>query len=312
MTFQNSKKTLLPHKICDSHIRLLRIYKTVIESGGFASAEIELNISKPAISIAISELESLLNMRLCHRGRAGFSITKKGEIVYQSTLQLLNSLETFKLQVNEINRELKGEFNIGITDNLVTIPKMYTTSALSALKMRGPEVKINIHMIPPNDIESGVIDGQLHVGVVPDLRKLTGLNYIPLYKEKSLLYCSKDHPLFDTKDSNLSLNKLEKFDAVLPAYPQVKEIKQQQKKLKATATSNDREGIVFLILTGHYIGFLPTHYAAQWVKEGMLSAIQPDHHSFITHYSTITQKSARSNLILETYIEELNKHCKIS
>lgn len=310
MTSQKITKSLLPHKIGDTHIRLLRIYKTVIESGGFASAEIELNISRPAISLAISELESLLNMRLCHRGRAGFSVTDEGEEVYQAALQLLGSLETFKSQVNAINRELKGEFNIGITDNLATMPQMHITQALAALKDRGPDVTINIRMIPPKDIETAVIDGQLHIGVVPDLRALSGLNYMPLYKEKSLLYCSKEHPLFSKDNSKLGLEELAEFDAVLPAYPQAAEIKQQQKKLKAAATSTDREGIVFLILTGRYIGFLPTHFAERWVKDGLLAEIQPEQHNFITHYSAIVRKGARTNLILESYLEELNTTLK--
>ena len=83
----NSIKNILPHRLGDSHIRILRIFKAVIESGGFAAAEAELNISRPAISIAMSELESPLNMRLCHRGRTGFSFTEQGNLVYSATLQ---------------------------------------------------------------------------------------------------------------------------------------------------------------------------------------------------------------------------------
>ena len=79
-------KNLLPKQLGDTHIRLLRVFKTVIECGGFAAAEVELNISRPAISLAITELESLLNMRLCQRGRSGFSITEQGTQVYNSAL----------------------------------------------------------------------------------------------------------------------------------------------------------------------------------------------------------------------------------
>jgi DNA-binding transcriptional LysR family regulator len=221
-------------------------------------------------------------------------------------LQLLNSLETFKAQMNAINRELKGELNIGITDNLATIPEMRITRALAALKDRGPDIIINIRMIPPTDIETAVLDGQLHVGVVPDLRTLAGLNYIPLYQEKSFLYCSHTHSLFDNKHPT-SGDALAEYDAVLPAYPQDAETKQQQKKLKPAATSTDREGIAFLILSGRYIGFLPSHYAEQWVEKGVMKSIQPEQHHFVTQYTAITRKGARTHFILETYLEELNK-----
>jgi len=305
MPTQNAIKNLLPHKIGDTHIRLIRIYKAVIESGGFAAAEVELNISRPAISLAITELETLLNMRLCHRGRGGFSVTEEGETVYQASLQLLASLETFKSQVNAINRELKGELNIGITDNLVSIPRMRVTRAIASLKDRGPDVVINIRMIPPKDIETAVLDGQLHIGVVPDLRPLSGLDYISLYKEESLLYCSNEHPLFKLKKTDIETADLSKFDAVIPAYPQATEIKQQQKILKPSATSTDREGIIFLVLTGRYIGFLPTHFAERWVKDGILKPIQTDKRQFFTHYSAIKRKGSRSNYILEKFLEEL-------
>ena len=310
MPAKNTLKNLLPHKMGDTHIRLIRIYKAVIESGGFAAAEVELNISRPAISLAITELESLLNMRLCHRGRGGFSVTEEGETVYQASLQLLASLETFKSQVNAINRELKGELNIGITDNLVSIPRMRVTRAISSLKKQGPDVIINIRMIPPKDIETAVLDGQLQIGVVPDLRPLSGLDYISLYKEESLLYCSNEHPLFTVDETQVKKVDLSEFDAVVPVYPQATEIKQQQKILKPAATSTDREGIIFLILTGSYIGFLPTHFAERWVKEGKLKALQTDQRQFFTHYSVIMRKGVRTDYILETFLDALEKEGK--
>ncbi|WP_286239043.1 LysR family transcriptional regulator [Neptuniibacter halophilus] len=296
---------LLPRQLGDAHIRLLRIYKAVIESGGFSSAEVILNISRPAISQAISELESLLQMRLCNRGRSGFSITEEGEAVYQATLQLLSSLETFRAQINAINTDLRGELNIGITDNMVSMPRMRITRSLAALKQRGPEIVINIRMIPPNAIETAVLDGQLQIGVVPELRTLPGLNYFPLYEERSELYCSDTHPLFGRYDSEISEQDLASAEAVLPAYPQAAEIRQQQAGLKASASSTDREGIAFLILSGEYIGFLPTHFAERWVRDGKLRAIQPGQRYFHTQFMAITRKGARTNLVLEAYLEEL-------
>jgi DNA-binding transcriptional LysR family regulator len=300
-------KNLLPRQLGDSHIRLIRIFKVVIESGGFAAAEVMLNISRPAISLAISELESLLNMQLCHRGRAGFLITEQGEQVYQSSLQLLTGVETFKSQINAINTDLVGNFNIGITDNLVTIPKMQITRALGALKHRASEVIINIRMMPPNDIERELLEGNIHLGVVPNLRALPGLNYLPLYKEKSNLYCSHEHPLFTQEIESISDELLSQYDAVLPSYPQPADIKKQQKTLKATATSTDREGIAFLILTGKFIGFLPDHFALRWIIEETMRPIDPNTRYFNTLFSAITRKGARSHLILEAFLEELKK-----
>lgn len=299
------KKNFLPNQLGDAHIRLLKVFKIVFESGGFAAAEIELNISRSAISQAISELESTLNMRLCHRGRAGFSVTEQGTHVYQSILQLFSSLETFKTQINSINTELVGELNIGITDNMVTVPQMRITQAFSTLKHKAPRVVINIRMMPPNEIESAIIDGHLHIGVVPDLRVSPSLNYLPLYKERSQLYCSEQHPLFKQDLDKISDEALRMYDAVVPNYPQPPEIKKQQKVLNATATSTDREGIAFLILTGRFIGFLPIHFAERWVSQDKMRGIETLKRGFDTNFSAITRKGARANMILESYLDAL-------
>lgn len=299
------RKLALPGQISDTDLRLLRIFRKVVECGGFSAAEVELNISRAAISIAMNELEGRLALRLCQRGRSGFSLTQEGSEVYQATLQMLAAIEGFRTHVNSLHDYLKGELNIGITDSLVTMPQMLITQALGALKDRGPDVQINIRMIPPNDIELGVLDGRLHVGIIPALKSLPGLHYRPLYEEVSQLYCSSTHPLYQQPASEPVT--LSGWDAVLPAYAQTPQIKTLHEPLKAAASATDREGIAFLILTGRYIGYLPTHYADRWVREQSMRAINPGANRYVTHYSAITRKTAPPNLILESYLEELDR-----
>ncbi|WP_409525790.1 LysR family transcriptional regulator [Nitrincola sp. MINF-07-Sa-05] len=299
------KTPALTGQIADADIRLLRIFKAVVECGGFTAAEVDLNISRAAISSAMADLEQRLSLRLCQRGRSGFSLTDEGREVYAYCLQLLTAMEAFRTQVNSLHAHLKGELNIGITDNLVTMPRMRITHAISALKERGPDIHINIRMTPPSEIEIAVLDGRLHLGVVPVLKPLPGLDYLPLYDETSLLYCCKGHPLFELVDSDLSLKLIEKHDAVVAAYAQTAEVRSQYQALKASASASDREGIAFLILTGRYIGYLPTHYAERWLREGQMRALLPDQLQYITQYAAITRKGARSNLILDSYLELL-------
>ena len=296
----------LSGRLADTDIRLLKIFRAVVECGGFTNAEVELNISRTAISIAMGDLEQRLSLKLCQRGRSGFSMTDEGNEVYQATLQLFSALENFRTQVNSIHQQLKGELNIGITDNLVTMPKMKITTALSNLKQRGPEVKINIRMIPPAEIEMGVLDGRLHTGVITVSKKLPGLEYISLYNEQSHLYCSNAHPLFNLDESELNHELIEQHDAVLPAYAQSVSIRSQYLNFNSTASATDREGIAFLILTGNYIGYLPTHFAERWLLKGQLRALLPKSLNFKTPIAAISRKGAASNLVLNCYLEQLD------
>ncbi|MFD1382049.1 LysR family transcriptional regulator [Rhodanobacter aciditrophus] len=294
-------------QISDTDIRTLRIFKAVVECGGFSAAEVELNISRAAISIAMSDLETRLGFKLCQRGRSGFALTNEGTQVYSYTLQLISSIENFRTSVNALHANMKGELNIGITDNLVTIPHMIITQALSKLKERGPDIRINIRMIPPTLVEQKVLDGQLHVGIVPELRVISGLHYRPLYQEQSLLYCARNHPLYEMSQAELESVDLSEFDAVIPAYAQTAEIKAHHQMLKTGATATDREGIAFLIRTGKFIGYLPDHLAATWEDKGEFRPILPEKYRYLTTFSAVTRSSHIPNMIQDTFIELVDK-----
>ena len=68
--------------VTDIDIRLLRVFKTVVECGGFSAAEVELNIRRAAISQHMADLERRLGLTLCRRGRAGFRLTDEGRLAY--------------------------------------------------------------------------------------------------------------------------------------------------------------------------------------------------------------------------------------
>jgi len=293
--------------IGDVDIRLLRVFKTVVDCGGFTAAEVELNIGRAAISMHMADLEKRLGLRLCQRGRAGFSLTDEGRQVHDASLRLLASLENFRTEVNTLHARLRGALDIGIIDNLVTMPRMNVTEALRALKAVGPDVQVNIRMIPPNEIELGVLDGRLHIGVTPALRNLPGLDYRPLYDEESLLYCGLGHPLFKRADRGITDEAIAAAEAVAPIYAQTLEARALHQPLNNTATATDREGVAFLILTGRYIGYLPTHYAQLWVDQGRMRAVRPGQYRYLTEFRVVTRKGGRPNLILKTYLDLLSK-----
>ncbi|WP_027854630.1 LysR family transcriptional regulator [Marinobacterium litorale] len=298
-------------QISDIDLRLLKVFRTVVEAGGFAQAEVELNVSSSAISASMADLEKRLGLRLCQRGRAGFALTDEGKQAYQALLQLHTALDGFRTEINSIHQQLKGELVIGITDNLVTLPHMSVTRALAALKAQGPAVSIDIRMLSPGIVERGVVDGQLHLGVVPQVQKVSGLVYNPLYSETSNLYCSSAHPLFAHNDEAISIELLSEQEAVGQSFSLCPAMKKMLAQLNVTARASDREGIAFMILTGLYIGFLPDHYAERWVQSGQMRALCAAKMSYEMKYAAVTRKGVRPNMVLDTFLQSLAlSHCQ--
>ncbi|MGN8159060.1 LysR family transcriptional regulator [Salinisphaera sp. RV14] len=291
-------------QISDIDLRLLRVFRAVVNAAGFTPAAAALGISRSAVSIHMGELETRLGFTLCQRGRSGFVLTAEGEAMDQAARRLIAHLQSFRNEVNALHRDLRGELNIGITDNLVTLPEMRITDALAELKDRGPNVHTNIHMMPPGNIESAVLDGRLHVGVTPAVSRLAALDYIPLYTEQTLLYCAAGHPLA-AADRVPTTEDIAAADAVLPAYPLSDDAQAVVDRLNHTATASEREGIAFLVLTGRYIGLLPEHYAQRWVDARRLVAVRPREFSYRIDYHTITRSGRRPNRVLDTFLDSL-------
>lgn len=296
-----SKKAPL-NQVADFDLRLLRLFRTVVECGSFSAAESVLGISRSAISLHMSDLEKRLGMRLCQRGRAGFALTDEGREVLRAGDAVLAAIEGFRSEVNQLHQQLRGDLNIGIVNNLVTQPKMRITRALKAVRAQGVGVRINISMSTPGDIERGLLDGRLHVGAVPLVSPLSGLEYSLLYEEHSNLYCSREHPLF-VRAANVNMEELSCADAVVPSYRMTAEAIGLHQQLNLAASATDREGIAFLILTGSYIGFLPDHYAANWVDKGLMAPLNPGRLFFDTKLALATRKGRRHHLILEHFID---------
>ena len=146
---------------------------------------------------------------------------------------------------------------------------------------------INIYMRPSGEIESGVIDGRYHVGVVPAVARHEALEYRHLYAETAYLYGAADHPLA-AAGAKPSRQAIAAADAVQPAYALPPDGQRCHAGLKATATATDREGIAFLVLTGCFIGFLPEHFARRWVDGGRLRPLCVADIGYRIDYAAIT------------------------
>ncbi|MGO3892515.1 MAG: LysR family transcriptional regulator [Paenalcaligenes sp.] len=293
------------NQVSDFDLRLLRVFKTVAKAGGFAAAESILGISRSAISMHMSDLEKRLGMRLCQRGRAGFSLTDQGREVLRASETVLAAIEGFRSEVNQLHHSLRGDFNIGLMNSLVTQPKMRITTALQQLCSANTNVRVNISMSTPGEIERGLLDGRLHVGALPLITTLPSLDYVPLYDEHSYLYCSNRHPLF-ADAATVELATLYTARAIQPNYRMPPDAIQLHHPLLRTATASDREAIAFLILTGEHIGFLPDHLAANWVNQGVMRALRPDQMHFSITLAAATRKGRRQNLIVDKFLEALN------
>jgi DNA-binding transcriptional LysR family regulator len=269
-----AKKRAVLGQISDMDLRLLRVFKAVVDCGGMAAAELELNIGTSTVSRHVKDLETRLGLTLCRRGRAGFALTPEGEQIYAQTTQLLAATEAFRSGVDEIHQRMGGALHIAVFDKTASNPACRIAQAIALFTEAAPDVALNLHVGTLTAIERGVLDGTFQIGIIPGHRSSDLLHYTPLFDEAMSLYCGPDHPLFAQPKVALDWDGLRAYRFAGLGYHSPNMEVTQQKRLTRKATGFDQESIATLILSGQFLGFLPEHYAESFVRTGQMRAIQ--------------------------------------
>ncbi|WP_433886707.1 LysR family transcriptional regulator [Pseudomonas vranovensis] len=256
----------------DLDLHLLRLFVTVVEAGGFSAAQGVLGLSQPSISQQMARLETRLGYRLCRRGKGGFGLTAKGEVLLKATRELLVQIEAFRHQANGVAGRLLGEVRIGISEAQESTVTLRLARAIERFRQRDEAVRLELVSAMPADLERQLLQQRLDLAIGYFSGKQAAFDYTPLFEENQRLYCASHHPL--AGQTEVSLAALQQADQVEHPY----RFQSRQEPFDGTsgaARSEQVEGALTFILSGRHIGYLPCHYAEPWVERGLLQGLDP-------------------------------------
>lgn len=268
-------------QVRDLDLQLLRLFVCVVESGGFSAAQGELGIGQSTISTQMAKLETRLGFRLCERGKAGFSLTPKGEQVLAATRKLFGAIETFKGEAQGMADKLLGELSIGLSESLDAGVLQRVAAAIGRFRQRNQAVQIELISATPAELERRLLQDQLHLAIGYFSGNQAALEHQPLFDEQQSLYCAQGHPLFARARVNRA--DLDACDRVLHPYRFIS-LDEPYQGCPSSARCEQVEGSLAFILSGAHIGYLPQHVAAPWVANGLLRALLPDEVSFAVQF----------------------------
>lgn len=297
-----ARKALLG-RLSNIDIRLLRVFDAVVKSGGFAAAEMELNIGRSTISRHVSDLEGRLGMRLCDRGAAGFFLTKEGEQVLEAATRLFSAIDVFQDDIEFVHETLTGQLKVALFDHTATNPEAKVSKAFNDFDNIAPEVELNVVIEPTNVIETGIIDRQYDIGIIPIHRSSASLAYQHLYTEQMYLYCGHNHPLFEVADNETRPRDVRSCKYAGLSFHSPNLVIGNKMRLDRVADVNDQEALAILILSGRYIGFLPDHFAASFVNRNMMKAIGAKKFRYNSNFAAIYRRHPAPSRKAETFLD---------
>lgn len=161
----------------ESNLNLYYIFYTVAECKNISAAAKELYISQPAISKAISKLESNLDTTLFIRNSRGVTLTQEGEYLYEQVKHAFVCIKNGEDRIKKMNELGVGHITIGVS---TTLCKFVLLPYLNEYIKKNPHIKIKICCQTSSETIAALENGSIDIGFIGLPEKIKGLATVPL------------------------------------------------------------------------------------------------------------------------------------
>ncbi|KZE63739.1 LysR family transcriptional regulator [Fictibacillus phosphorivorans] len=177
-------------------IRQLTYFHAVAKYKSFTKASGVLHLSQPALSKMVKSLEDELEMELIDRSSRKIELTEAGEIVFEQSRMILDSLDNLSANLYDLMHLKKGKIKIGIPP---LIGFLFFPKLIKKFKTRYPDIKIQMVEHGANEIQQEVHDGLLDLAIVVLPADQEEFEVVSFIEEQLLLFVHSSHPYANRK-----------------------------------------------------------------------------------------------------------------
>ncbi|MGR9247421.1 LysR family transcriptional regulator [Rhizobium leguminosarum] len=181
----------------------LRMIVAIEDSGQISAAAEVLNISQPAASRMLSEMESITKSSLYERVARGVVLTTFGAALARRARKILLELREASREIGELKSGKGGSVFIGA----VTAPAMsLVVPAINKVRKAYPGIEINIQVETSNVLARELLAARhdFIIGRIPDDLNPRLFEVTEIGIERACLIVRSRHPLMKQKTSSLS------------------------------------------------------------------------------------------------------------
>ena len=255
-------------------LRQLRLLVAVGRTGNIQAAARELNVSQPAATKMIKDLELDFEVRLFDRTNRGVVPTIYGEALIRHGKLIFAQISNAAQELDDLTEGTSGRVVVG---TLLAASSHLLPMAIARVLAKRPNVMIKVvegtnEVLMPA-LRAGEID--LVVGRLPAHRHRQELDQIALYEEEITLLVGSTHPLANAAE--LTFDDMRNFGWILPPVEttlrrQVDRyfLDEEQYHPPVTVESVSYLTNRALLAEGSLIGLMPAHVPARDVAQGLL------------------------------------------
>lgn len=158
-----------------------------------------LNVTQPAVSKQIAELEKIVGVPVVTRERNRLYLTPIGNRLADHAKQALNQLDRAAFDIEAMASGVSGSVSIGVVSS---VAPTLLPGTISQFKRITPQANVSVseghfvELFP--QLEAGVLD--LLIARIWQPQELPGIDQMTLFSEPVVVVAGRNHPLAQKKD----------------------------------------------------------------------------------------------------------------
>lgn len=162
----------------------LKVFVTAAKALSFSKCAAALNITQPAVSRHIGELEARFGVPLFSRGSSGVGLTKAGRLLLQHAEGLLSAYQKMDYDMDLLAQAGQGRLAIGAS---TTIAMYLLPEILASFMERSDGIEVSMLSGNSENVEQWLRDGTVDIGFVENASRRPWLHYERLMSDELVL-----------------------------------------------------------------------------------------------------------------------------
>ena len=165
------------------------VFMSVAENLSFSKAANDLNISQPAVTRHIKELEERYKTNLFERKGNKIYLTKAGEKVYNTFKEIAQQYRNLDFEIGQMHDSISGEFKIGASS---TISQYVIPKVIASFHKRYPKIQIYLMNGNSFEMEKLLLDNKVDIALVENLSSQSGIRYRDFLDDELIVVTGKN------------------------------------------------------------------------------------------------------------------------
>lgn len=289
----------------------IRAFVEVARQGSIRGASRAMNLSQPALTKSIKELEEGMAAQLFVRRSKGVALTECGESFYQHANLILEELRAAQDDIRQRQGLLGGQINIGMG---ASIARTLMPAVITRFHEQHPLVKVRImegqlvSMI--NELRQGELDFTINTYYQgPFDHEFT---FEKLFEKPFAVFCREGHPAVGVK----SINELLHYNWTMPTprgsyYKQLEDVFKYRSQIpRIDVVCETFSSCISLVAQSDFLSILPQERGCDPLLAHRLVMLPIEETLPKAAYYLIQRRDSRQTPLTSSLITQFRRHAR--